>query len=462
MAEALQAQKSDKIKWLVTILISVIILLIPCNEVFTLTMKKFFVITVFSLLCAAFEFFPNLVIGLMLPIGYIIFNVAPIGVVTAPWTQSMVFQGMGAFILAGIMQVSGLTKRISFWLMSKTGSNYTITLVAVYVTAAVLSAITFGGTGPMIGALCLGLCLSLDIMGTKMAAGIAAAAFIGNCTAIGFTYVISTWAMLNAAAQSVVPDFTVTFFDVYAHNWPMFFVALAIILIIAKWYKADKAVSGKEYFQNELAALGKMNKQEKSALIILGVMILALLTNRWHHIDGSIFFMSLPLLGFLPFFGFDAKGIIKCVPIDMMFFMTACMGIGNVATTLGFGAIFAQVIIPMLDGSNGLYFVFGLLLVVVFVANFLMTPFAIWGIVTAPLVAAVTAAGYNPVPFLYALVHFSDLILLPYEYVPYLMIFAFGMISMKDFIKISVVKCTVYGVGFFVVLIPYWYLIGLL
>ena len=399
MVEAVRMSKSDIIKWMITIIITVIILLIPCTEAYTLTMKKFFAITVFSLTCAAFEFFPNLVIGLMLPIGYIIFNVAPIATVTSPWTQSMVFQGMGAFILAGVMQVSGLTKRISFWLMSKTGSNYTITLIAVYVTAAVLSAITFGGTGPLIGAVCLGLCMSLDIMGTKMAAGLAAAAFIGNCTAIGFTYVISTWAMLNAAAQTVIPDFSVDFIDVYVHNWPMFFVALFIVFIISKWYKAEKKVSGREYFAEKLKDLGKMNKQEISSLVILTVLVFALLTNRWHHIDGSIFFMSIPLLGFLPFFGFDNREIVKCVPIDMMFFMTACMGIGNVATTLGFGEIFAETILPLLSNSNGLYLVFAILMVVVFVANFFMTPFAIWGITLLLWLLQLVQQGTIPLRF---------------------------------------------------------------
>ena len=72
MASQAISSNSNKIKWAITILIPVIIFLIPCTEVYTMTMKKFFIITVFSLLCAAFEFFPNLVIGLMIPIGYIL------------------------------------------------------------------------------------------------------------------------------------------------------------------------------------------------------------------------------------------------------------------------------------------------------------------------------------------------------------------------------------------------------
>ena len=462
MASQAISSNSNKIKWAITILIPVIIFLIPCTEVYTMTMKKFFIITVFSLLCAAFEFFPNLVIGLMIPIGYVVFGVAPLATVTSPWNQPLVFQGLGAFILAGVMQVSGLSRRLSFWLMSKTGGNYTMTLIAFFLTSVVLSAVTFGGTAALMAALCLGLCYSLDIVGTKMAAGIGMAVLMGCCTSIGFTYVISTMAMLNSCAQTVVPGFAVSFTDMYLHNWPMFFVALLIVLIVAKWYKADKTISSKEYFEGQLHELGAMSYQEKCAVTLLAVLILALVTNKWHGIDGSIFFMSMPLLAFLPIFKMDAKQIIGCVPIDLMFFMAACMSIGTVATTLGFGQIFADLILPIISSGTGLILLFAILMVVVFLANFVMTPFAIWGIVTAPLVAAVVSAGYEPSAFIYGLVHFSDLILLPYEYVPYLTVYALGLMSMKDFVKFSILKCVVYGLGFFVILMPYWHLIGIL
>ena len=55
----------------------------------------------------------------------------------------------------------------------------------------------------------------------------------------------------------------------------------------------------------------------------------------------------------------------------------------------------------------------------------------------------------------------SEAIIFPYEYVPYLLVFSFGMISMKDFIKMSVVRCIIYALGLMLFLIPYWKLIGI-
>lgn len=82
----------------------------------------------------------------------------------------------------------------------------------------------------------------------------------------------------------------------------MFFVGLLIIFIISKWYKAEQQVASKEHFKNELANLGPASKQEKYALLLLIVLIIALLTNKWHGIDGSIFFMSLPAFSILTLF----------------------------------------------------------------------------------------------------------------------------------------------------------------
>ena len=66
------------------------------------------------------------------------------------------------------------------------------------------------------------------------------------------------------------------------------------------------------------------------------------------------------------------------------------------------------------------------------------------------------------VPFAYAVNACSEAIIFPYEYVPYLVVYAFGMISMKDFIKYNIMRSAIFFVGFLLVLVPYWMLIGLL
>lgn len=68
----------------------------------------------------------------------------------------------------------------------------------------------------------------------------------------------------------------------------------------------------------------------------------------------------------------------------------------------------------------------------------------------------------DPLPFVYLLVHSSEAVVLPYEYVPYLVVFSFGFIKMSDFVKMSLYKCPIYLISVLVILIPYWRLIGVI
>ena len=99
---------------------------------------------------------------------------------------------------------------------------------------------------------------------------------------------------------------------------------------------------------------------------------------------------------------------------------------------------------------------------IVFLLNFAMTPLAIFALITSPMLALAVSLGYSPIPFAYAVNACAEAILLPYEYVPYLIIFSFGMISMKDFIKVNILRSVLFFGGFLLVLVPYWMLIGLL
>ena len=56
----------------------------------------------------------------------------------------------------------------------------------------------------------------------------------------------------------------------------------------------------------------------------------------------------------------------------------------------------------------------------------------------------------------------SDAVFLPYEYVPYLIAYSFGVISMQDFLKLSVMKFFVVLIGLLVLMLPYWLLVGLI
>lgn len=137
------------------------------------------------------------------------------------------------------------------------------------------------------------------------------------------------------------------------------------------------------------------------------------------------------------------------------------MAIGNVATSLGIGNIFAKLAMPVMT-SQGSFSFFGMEFLITFVLNFFMTPLAIWSLSTVPMCQIAMEAGINLYPTVYGLIVSSEAILLPYEFIPYLIVYSFGMMSMSDFIKFNLVRCIIFLLGIMFLLVPYWMLIGLL
>ena len=206
-----------------------------------------------------------------------------------------------------------------------------------------------------------------------------------------------------------------------------------------------------------------MQKSEKANAIILAVMMVFLLSQPFHKLDSNLAFMIFPWLLFLPFVGGAKADVIKSMNWEMVLFAAGCMSIGTVASSFGFGQLMSQYMTPILMATGGnLFVVFGAVFGVVFFLNFIMTPMAIWALVSEPMIQIALTMNFNPLPFMYTLVHSAEAIILPYEYIPYLIVYSFGMISMADFIKMSLVRCAIYITGFMVLLIPYWYVIGII
>lgn len=458
--------KSAKVKWLLTYLIPAIIWLIPTNEVFTARIRLFLVITVFCMMLMAFEFFNAYVIGALLPALYVIAGCADITTVMSPWLGTTVYMVMGAFVLSAILEECGLLRRIAYWMMSKIGSNYLMMLFSVFLTGWVLTMLTFGSSAHIIlPPLCLGLCSALGITGTRASAAVCAACMLGACTSRSFSYPAVTYSIIAGLGKTVIGEgFEVTFIDAFLYNWPMAIFAILFLLIISKWYKNDQPLSSKEYFVEQLKRLGPVSRNEKINAGVLLAIIIFLLTNPLHGFEVAYGFMLIPYLVWaVPFLQSSSKNGSTKIPWEMAFVMTGCMAIGTTAAGLGFGTIISNYCLPIFEQSGGNAFViFGALFLLVFVFNFLMTPMAIWALVTIPMCEIALSLGMAPLAMVFGLVHTSEMIILPYEYLPYLIVYAFGMMNMKDFIKLNALRCLLYVPGFLLILIPYWMLVGLI
>lgn len=455
------SRKGELIKWAICICFAAIVMLLPEQGLLTHQFKIFLAVTVLCLALAAFELVPEFFIAIVMPSLWIYFGVAEVSVVMSSWVGTTMLMLCGAFFLGAALEDCGLLSRIAYTIMCKVKGSYFKLLVSVMVVGVLLNILSSGQAYCIIAPLAAGLCLSLNEMKTKVGAGIAGAAMLGGCTAHAYTYQASAWGVIMKAGSGYIGATDITPLSIVIHNWPMFFVSLFIVWIISKWYKPEKELGEIVYFQEQLTLMGKITRKEKANIFVMILVLVYIFTVGLHKLDVNLGFALLPWLLFLPGIDGADADTFKKMNVTMLFFVASCMSIGAVASSMGMADAIADLCATVLQGSTSPTAIMGIVFVIVFFLNFLMTPLAIFSLTIEPICTLALSAGLSPIPFAYAVNACSEAIILPYEYVPYLIIYAFGMISSIDFIKINIMRSAVFFAGFLLILVPYWSLIGL-
>ena len=462
MSISVQTDSTSKIKWAITIVVTLIILMIPTNDVYTRQMSLFFASTVFALFMMAFEFFDPIVVSIIMPMSWVALGVTNAAGAMSGWTNTIMYMVVGAYFLANALGESGLLKRIALLIIAKTGGKWLGLLFGVFLAGVVVSILTFGLSYIILATLCIGIIKSLELkVPSKASAMICFTCMLGCCSSRCFIYAPSTYAVVIAQGQLIDPAFNITAIQAFTHNFPMFIVSVITLLIVYKLWKTDASLQSADYFRNELATMGKMGKTEKKTAVFLVIFFAMLLTGPWTGVDANLLFALAPWMLLLPGINVASMESVRTLNWQNVFFIAGCMAIGTVAASLGIGGIIAQFATPFMVNASSFGF-FSVVFAITFVLNFFMTPLAIWSLMTVPLCQIALDIGMNIRPVCYALVMCSEAIILPYEYVPYLIVYSFGMISMGDFVKLNVMRCVLYFIGFLALLLPYWMLIGIL
>ncbi len=454
--------KSEMIKWGISVAIALVLFLIPEASFYQGNAKMFVVVTVFMLAITAFELLPNFIIAVLLPVLWIIFKVAPANVAMGAWASTTPFMCFGSLFLGATLQSCGLLSRVAYKMMCMVKGNYFVLLLGLMVTGILLNIITSGQGVFVLIALAYGLYHSFPEKDRNLGVGLASAVFIGTCQSHAYTYQAGCWAAVMPLAADYVPLGTVNPMSVMIHCWPLVLVSILTLYIIAKWYKPTTDLSDVDYFNKMLQELGPITKFERNNIIMVVILLVLIFTVKFTGLDITMLFGIIPFMVWLPFMkGADANTL-KVFNWDMPFFTMSFMSIGVVATTLGLSEYVASACNTLLNGSNSPFLIFVVIFGLVFVLNFLMTPMAIFSLITVPICMLATQAGFNPETFLYMITASSEAIILPYEYVPYLIAYSFGLIGMKDFLYTNILRSVLFFVGFLALVIPYWYLIGAL
>lgn len=468
MSEALQKVSSKKIQWLITILLTAAIYLIPLTDLYTAQIRSFLMVTVFLILLVVFDLMSIMFVGVALPLGYILFGVAESNVALAGWTNDVSYLIIGAFVFAAILNQSGLLKRISLWVMMKVGGSYHAALFGFLAVGVLITFASYGNDGYLLEVLAYGFCVSLNIhkkpegIVFMMASGVAA------ITARILTYYPIQMAPMIAAAQTVEPDFTIGIWDPLKYGLPIFIFIFLYIFVLCKVYKTSNKALGtsadaKKFFVDEYAKLGKITPLEIKAAILMIVITLYMSTSEWHGLNVNFAFMVFPWVCFLPFLKMTDEHTLDFLKdkLGLVFFATGCLAIANVASAIGATDLLAELLTPLLGHMNIVALLFTILALGM-AANMLLTPLALVTTLATPIVVICNSLGIDLMAPLLSLFYTVDMLFLPHEVPAYLFIFSFGVMTMKDFIKCHLIKNVMFLAFFGVIIIPWWHFMGIL
>lgn len=454
-----------KIKWAATILISICIYLIPVNDIFTFEMRAFLVATVFSLSLAAFELVPNMLVGLLLPVLYVILGAAPVNTALGIWSGSfMIFMVIGGMIFANILDESGLLQRIVLWAGTKCKGSFAKILYALLIAGLCVMLMTFTNGWMVTLVLCYGVVKALHLENTKEGILIMIVGQIVSTAALNFVYNPVVPALWGNGVKMAVPDFEMAGWATMVYNLPLTIIQFIVVFIFIKLYKPAKTINGgQEYFETEYGKLGKLTVKEKKTVVLVVLLFAYILLQPIHKLDANYGFILIPMLAFLP--GMDIatkKKSLDNVNLGFIVFIASCMGIGTVGGAVGIGPAISTYVTPLLAGCPKPVFLF-LCIIFGIVMNVLMTPSAMQGMFPGPLAALGTGLGiaYPALPFM-AMFFANDMVFFPYENAYLLVMFGFGVMSMKEFMKYNIIKMGITLVLFWVLVLPWWYLLGLI
>ena len=457
------ADKKKRIGWAVSILIPVIIAFIPVSGDFTESLKRFFMITLFMIMIIAFELFPLLVSAILLPSLYIVSGIVPAATAFGSWSNTTVWMVLGGLIFSTVLDECGLLKRIAYFVIRKCGGTYGGVVYGCFVIGILLNLVTFCYGWVIAGALIFGVCKAMDLKPSRESSLVCFAGTIGCTGSTVFLYYPSYYSMIETSLQEFVPEYSMGMFTTFLYNGCFIIWCLLTLFILMKVYKTKK-MDGKlnrKIFDEKYEQLGKMSKKEKKAVAMIVLLFAWLFSSNFTGLPAAYGFMTIPYLMFVPGIEIGDKEIIGRINFSMIFLVAACLGIGVVGASVGFGDFLTNIAVPFLSGKSVLvvcisFMLFGM------IANFFMTPLAMLGGLSIPFAQIAVFLGINPVVACMILVYACEMLFLPYESNGNLIMYEYGMMPMKDFIKQEGLKTLIMFVGFIVVMYPLWNLFGLM
>lgn len=452
------------VKWALSFIFPALIYLLCSNAGLPQSHVIFYTITSVALVFWALSLISDTIVAVALPIVYIIFQLGKPGQILNSWSTSVGWIVFGGLIFAQIMMRTGLAKRLSIWALYITRGSFNRLLWGILLAGFIIAPCipTVMGKAALISVICIGICETLNLeKKSRASSAILLAGFLSIATSkMSFLTGGADVTMLVKQTGDVMGK-SVSWGDYFLHNFPLAIIYAAfsmLLLILILRPKLDADVT--EYVSKAHAELGPMGTGEKKTGALILLLILLMVTDRFHGIDVGWIMIVLAFVTFLPGVSLMNDANLNKIPLTPIFFVVGCMSIGSTARVLGVDKFLAGTLAPLMEGNSEVMSMFFAYIAGTAV-NFLLTPLAAVSSMTVPLAELAMNMGINPIPVVYAFNYGLEQYIFPYEYAVLLFFFASGWISLKHIIMVFAARFAVTGVFLVAVAAPWWKLWGL-
>ena len=396
----------------------------------------------------------------------VVFNVAPVPVIFAPWSGPIMYLVIGAYLIAGAVKSSGLGERIAYYIILKFVESYQSIIIAIFVLTFILSLLI---PHPWPRAFLIMSVIAVVIKSAKIpqedAAKIGFAVFAASVP-VSMIFLTGDSVINVLAAQATGK--AIGWIDWFVYMGPPNIIAsiLTCGLILCLFKPSQAIVLNKADIQAKLASLGRLRTVEIRTAIWIALAIILWLTDSIHGIHlGWVTLlvamgMGLPVVGDI-LAPQDWSG----VPLHVLLFLTAAITIGNVGGITGMNSWIAQTILPSAVPENPYVLALFIATASIVIHMALGSVIAVMGIAIPALLVFTEPLGIDPVVTVFLVytaigIHY----ILPFQHLNMLVGLGNdnGMYTQKEVMRLGIpMTAAVYFICV-CVLIPYWKLIGLL
>lgn len=456
-----------KVKWLINILLTAAVFLIPTTDQFTMQIKVFLAITVFNILLMAFDLIPIIVPSLLLPLAYWIFKIADPAVIYHAWGDQIAWIVVGGLFFAYMMNASGLSKRIAYKCMILARGNFIALMFIMIIPGLIIAPFVPAALArtALFCAIMMSLCDALGYKADTPKAIMAfAVAYIVSANS-GWLFLTGSNANIIATSYLQSVGIDVDFFSYMFYNFPpeaLWLIGSVAIVVLLNRDKSKKEDTEhiRSHVKEQYASLGRMSGKEKKMLVLMILTFVLLLTTNYHALNAGQIFTLIVIIGFIPGMDLMTGKDISKINFSMVFMVTACVAIGDVSMELNAGQVLMDALMPFAPKSLLALALF--IFLIAFFGNLLMTPLALLAALSMPLITLSQNLGINPEPIIYIFLYSTAALILPYEITAGVVMYGYGMINMKNFFKNFLAIAIWSLLCIFLFLIPWFKITGLL